>query len=380
MIKKIIQFTLGIVTVPIISIIVSMIFKISKFDFSNNLLTIGALISFIFVFLFKRHKVYFITSLIFSCLFLSLNLYSNYSINKYSKGYSINWNSKVHNTTIPFHIKDNLIFIKAKINNEEKYLLFDTGAEIPLIKNQYNNSETIGVQKIIDANGNTKIEEIKELNNLSIGGLNFEKVKNVSLNTDTTNGKNLLSKDFIAGILGCNLMNSFVWDLNLKNNTIHLTDSKFNENISQATTIPLIEYNNRWKIEIKVNGDKKKAMFDSGSNAILTLKDSIKLPKDYIYQIKKYANSNTLYSNTNYKNIERKIFVNLSISNLIFKDIPAFDNNESNVIGNPILWEYERVVLDFISKKIYLLNKNNSTKLNSISNKSQVARIKNLEK
>lgn len=380
MIKKIIQFTLGIVTVPIISIIVSMIFKISKFDFSNNLLTIGALISFIFVFLFKRHKVYFITSLIFSCLFLSWNLYSNYSINKYSKGYSINWNSKVHNTTIPFHIKDNLIFIKAKINNEEKYLLFDTGAEIPLIKNQYNNSETIGVQKIIDANGNTKIEEIKELNNLSIGGLNFEKVKNVSLNTNTTNGKNLLSKDFIVGVLGCNLMNSFVWDLNLKNNTIHLTDYQFNENTSQATTIPLIEYNNRWKIEIKVNGDKKKAIFDSGSNAILTLKDSIKLPKDYIYQIKKYTNSNTLYSNTNYKNIERKIFVNLSISNLIFKDIPAFDNNESNVIGNPILWEYERVVLDFVSKRIYLFNKSNSTKLNGISNKSQVARIKNLEK
>ena len=357
-----------------------MISKMLKFDISNNLLTIGALVSLTFIVLFKRHKVYFITALICSCLFLCWNLYSNYTINKYTKGYSINWNSKTHITTIPFQIKDNLIFIQAKINNKEKYLLFDTGAEIPLIKNQYNNSETIGIQKIIDANGNTKTEEIKELNNLSLGGLNFEKVKNISLNTDTTNKKNLLSKDFISGVLGCNLMNSFVWDLNLKNNTIHLTDSKFNENISQATTIPLIEYNNRWKVEIKVNGNKKKAMFDSGSNVILTLKDSIELPKDYMYQIKKYSNSNTLYSNTNYKSTERKIFVNLSISNLIFKDIPAFDNNKSNVIGNPILWEYERVVLDFISKKIYLLNKCNSTKLNSISNKSQVARIKNLKK
>ncbi len=81
MIKKIIHFFLGLLTVIIILIICKILFNISGFDFSDNLLGITAGLSFAFAFFFKRHKIYFMTTIILSVVLLSSNLYKNYIIN-----------------------------------------------------------------------------------------------------------------------------------------------------------------------------------------------------------------------------------------------------------------------------------------------------------
>ncbi len=210
-------------------------------------------------------------------------------------------------------------------------------------------------------------KQIKELNSLSIGNLQFQKVKNISLDTAITNKKGWMSKDFVAGILGCNLINSFVWDINLKKKTIQITEAIFNENNQEDVAIPLIQFKNRWKIRVTVNGEAKKATLDSGSSIILTLKDSLHLPENYKYPIKQYAKSSTLYSSKN-NNKERFFFADVNIGNLIFKEIAVTDSKKNNVIGNPLFWEYERVVLDFIEKKMYLFQKNKSKKVRSITN------------
>ncbi|MFI0430298.1 hypothetical protein [Mariniflexile sp. HMF6888] len=63
-------------------------------------------------------------------------------------------------------------------------------------------------------------------------------------------------------------------------------------------------------------------------------------------------------NDNNHKLADRKIFVDLSILNITFEDTPTFDNQEDNVIGNPIFWEYERVLLILrIVKYTFLIKK-----------------------
>ncbi|WP_111710292.1 pepsin/retropepsin-like aspartic protease family protein [Lutibacter citreus] len=387
MIKKILQIILGILTVFLFLIVTATIFNLAKLNLSIDKIYIGAILSLIFVLFFKKHKVYFITTIITSLLFIGNNFYENYLIDTSITDYNLSWKSKQHSTTIPFYTSErNLIFIKGIVNNKIQYLLFDTGASNPYFKEKFNKKYQFPIYKVnvnsTDANNISKKLNIGVLNKLSIGNLNFKDVNNGHFITTSFDNNRQIIVDSIAGVFSSNLMNSLVWDFNMKNQTIKITDQKFSEKNIEMISIPLIEYGTRWKIDININEKSQKALFDTGANSILDIKDNFNLPENYNYIIENAPTVTSMHSNGKDKNIQigRKIFVDLGISDTVFKDSYATDKSHINLIGNPLMWEYERVVLDFINKRMYLLNKNNSTKTKSISNISEKLRLKLIKK
>jgi hypothetical protein len=171
------------------------------------------------------------------------------------------------------------------------------------------------------------------------------------------------------------------------NKTVKISEKTELKNISKAEIFPLVKSGKKaWDINIKVNGHRKKITLDSGCDAILMIKDSITLQEDYKYNIG-LSNPKGLFSfkdcykkndssqiTTGIQKGKRKVFADLSISNITFKDALIEDTSNVNLIGVPLFWEYERVVLDFLNGKMYLFNKSHSENTKSISNISNEIR------
>ena len=395
--NQLLQIVLGILTVlffiAITLIVINLSNQLKAKSLDNYILYIGAILSFVFVFLFKKKKAYFLSGIIISILFVGLNfLLNNYGY-KHSKLFSdhtINWNNTEHNTTIPFYSsKSGHIYLKAKIGNETKYIGFDTGAELCGFNEIYNKSKKTTKISLTDSQNKSNNVIIQQLNKLSFKNIDFEKVDYISMNKDIWNEECGLffNQDSIAGVLGNNIINSFVWDFDMLNKTVKISEKRELHNISKAEIISLVKSRKKgWDINIKVNGSRKRIALDSGSDGILAIKDSITLPENYNYKIGR-SNSKGLFSfkdcykkndssaiTTREQKGKRKVFANLSISNITYRDVLIEDTSNMNLLGIPIFWEYERVVLDFLNGKMYLFNKNHSKHTKSISNISSKLR------
>ncbi|WP_042494711.1 hypothetical protein [Algibacter lectus] len=354
---------------------------------------IGAILSCVFIFLFKKKKTYFITGITISMLFIMLNFLINIFRHKHStffSNHSTVWNSNKHNTTIPFYSSESgHLFLKAKIGNETKYIGFDTGAELCGFNENYNNSKKTTIISLTDSQNKTKNIRIQKLDKLTFKNIDFEKVDYISMNKDIWENECgiFFNQDSIAGVLGNNIINSFIWDFDMLNKTVKISEEIELQNISKFEIIPLLKSGKKsWSINIKVNGNRKRINLDTGFNGTLTIKDSIILQENYKYKIG-HSNSIGLFSFENcYKKKDsseitkktqkgkRQIFADLKISNINFKNVLIEDTSNSNLIGVPLIWEYERVILDFLNGKMYLFNKNHSKSAKSISNISNKAR------
>jgi hypothetical protein len=391
------QILLGVLTVllfiAITLIVINLSSQLKAKSLDNYIIYIGAILSSFFVFLFKKKKAYFLSGIIISIFFIALNFLLNNFRHKHSNlfsSHSIVWNNNQHYTTIPFYSSESgHIYLKAKIGKETKYIGFDTGAELCGFNEIYNNSKITTDISVTDSHSKTKNVIIQKLNKLSFKNIDFEKVDYISMNKDIWKNQCgiFFNQDSIAGVLGNNIINSFVWDFDMLNKTLKISEKAELQNISKASIIHLFKRGKKsWFIKIKVNGKRKNVTLDSGSDATLTIKDSIGLSENYNYEIG-YSNSKGLFSfNDCYKKKDssqnvtkthsrkRKIFADISISNNNFEDVVIEDISNLNLIGIPLFWEYERVVLDFLNGKMFLFNKNHSVHTKSISNKSNKMR------
>lgn len=84
----------------------------------------------------------------------SITIYISYEYNSFEK-HSIIWNNSKHQTTIPFiSSKTGHILIKAKINDELQYLLFDTGFTLCAFNEKYNTEKSVNTISIKDSHKN----------------------------------------------------------------------------------------------------------------------------------------------------------------------------------------------------------------------------------
>ena len=405
--NQLLQIVLGILTVLFFILITILIISLSKQFQAASLdkyqLYIGTLFSLIFIFFFKKKKTYFLSGITISILFIGLNFLMNSFSSKHTNldsDHSIIWNNTEHSTTVPFYNSESgHIFLKAKIGNETKYIGFDTAAEICGFNEKYNvfakKSDTTFLRSITDSQGKKNEMKINRLKNLSIGGLNLKKSRYISMSNDIWKKECgiFFNQDSIAGVLGNNIMNSFIWDFDMLNKTIKISEKIESQNISKADIIPLFKsVEKNWFVKIKVNGKKKNVTLDSGFNGNLTIKDSITLRENYNYKIGQ-SKSKGLFS---YKDCvkkndsseitkeiqkgKRRIFVDFSISNTTFKDALIEDTSNLDLLGVPLFWEYERVILDFLNGKMYLFNKNHSEHTQSITNISDKSRKELIKK
>ncbi len=337
--------------------------------------TIVIVINFSLAFIFRKYRLYSIFIFVVSfalCFFLFYKAITDLSHLKQNRwmAYTTKWENKNHIIDVPFFVHPTgHIYLKAEINSEEKYLVFDTGADYTVINEKYN--DTLSIDSILGTSSQARKSKmsIHRLDSLSFGDLRFNKLPYSALRKEAWEDCGIFkNQDSIAGILGNNVINNFVWDFDMVNRKVQIRDSSFVGRLGKVREIPLVYNGMGWVLDIWLNEEKKKIKLDSGSSYILNLTDSISIAKTYTYPIVNAGKSKGIFSYKDCLGNEikvdsskttrqaRKVFANLKIADTTYKDAYIIDKSKSNLLGIPLFWEYERVVLDFLSKKMYLIN------------------------
>lgn len=394
--KKFLNIVLGIISLAIIVIVSCCIFMLGL-DYSNGLDLIcisilGLILSFLLSFLFKKKKLYSVTLLLTAIIVFAICGYTGfkrYSIHRVVIDHTLEWNKELHEEIIPFYTNSiGHIFLKSEINLEPCYVVFDTGADYSTFHEKYNTSIAIDSFKIKSSQSRVKKMPIHQLKSFSIGeAMTFKALGySVMLKKSWGDCGAFKGQDSVAGLLGNNVINNFVWDFDMVNRKVHITDVPFKDSIKKKEVLKLLRNNMGWNVRLKLNGKKIKAKFDSGSSSILTLTDSVSLDKTYSYPVvnaEKHlgifsyldceGNQAKVDSSKTGKAIkeQRRVFGNLKIADTVFNNTYVIDRAKSSLLGVPLFWEYERVILDFQSKKVYLVNPVNKVNNYSLSNKSK---------
>lgn len=253
--------------------------------------------------------------------------------------------------SFPFYSTDNgWILIETQLKNEKKYLIFDTGATTTFLNEKYITSEIVEQEEIKDAKGKIHKSVSFKLNNFSLGDKLF---LDGGVYNSISQGQ--FKNDSIVGILGNNIINSYVWDFDMVNKNVTISKNNFNKKFDEVIEIPLEKNGMDWSIKVLIGNENKNLIFDTGCDDILALKDTL-------------INPNIPTSNEHKITFERLTIGKVSLENVFVKHKLNIINN---LIGIPLLWEYKRVTLDFINQKIYLYDKISSINKNNITNRSK---------
>lgn len=211
-----------------------------------------------------------ITVLIFMT-FSSCGLRSFFKIRNAMEQETIN--SSSFKQEIPFRDEQGLIIIDVLIDNKVYNFIFDSGASTILDDDivESINYEKIGIQKHKGTSRKKKILKTIKLDSLSIGGVRFSSI--VASITDLETLKEKFCLDF-DGIIGANVMNKAVWQIDYSRKIIILTDSK--DSLHQSIDAKSFYFNATGKgtpmLSLSINDQYiGEGRFDTGSNGGIDL-------------------------------------------------------------------------------------------------------------
>jgi predicted aspartyl protease len=175
-------------------------------------------------------------------------------------------------TEIPYELRDGWTIIKVKLNNSPKEysFMFDTGARCFITDSiaKELGLNPIKYKKTIDTNGSVAYAGLYKLD-IAIGQF---RVKNVGV-LSKSNFANLSKGCYqIDGIIGANILNQGIFHFDSEKNVLHLTNSI--DRIPETKRINKLKLiNHNWigqsMVKIKVNDQKGKFLFDTGSANLL---------------------------------------------------------------------------------------------------------------
>ncbi len=165
----------------------------------------------------------------------------------------------------PFTMESDLIEIKAKVNGETRYMIFDTGADLSLITQD----KATGKITEVEGAGNKSIKLGRDkVHSINIGELAFE-------NTYAVNGKlqgvEQKMKNF-GGIIGQPIIAKANWLFDFNEKVFIVS----NQSLDQADfeSINITRENGRPYATVTVEGTKYKAILDMGSTSTLSIPDN----------------------------------------------------------------------------------------------------------
>ena len=174
---------------------------------------------------------------------------------------------------IPFRDEGGNIIIDVQIGSEIYNFIFDTGASTILDDDivKLMNYEKIGTQKHKGTSNEKKILKVIKLDELSIGDVRFSSI--VASITDLDPLKKKFCLDF-DGIIGANVMNKFVWQIDYSRKIITLTDSR--DSLAHPSDARTIDFNATGKgtpmLGLSINGQYiGEGKLDTGSNGGIDL-------------------------------------------------------------------------------------------------------------
>ena len=150
----------------------------------------------------------------------------------------------------------NHFFCEITINNKNALMLFDTGASISYITEEFaTNCKIVGKAKSAGQTGNFgKVKYVKEINNILIDGINF-KTHHFLIDEK-------FKKHFPCnGVLGADLLSKMNFKLDFKNDTFTFNSKPFEKGI------PFFINKNKIFFNPTINGiEVKNLIFDSGAS------------------------------------------------------------------------------------------------------------------
>jgi Aspartyl protease len=286
---------------------------------------------------------------------------------KYVKATKIehNENAKVFDInfieTIPFRYEKGFILLNITIEKVEKNFIFDTGATTLLDAKIAKTIQTkrIGRQKHHDSTGKTRTLKIVTLPKITLGDTDFKSV--IANITDLTPLCSQLGFDF-DGILGVNVMNHGVWQIDYGKQLITFCNSQ--EDLPQRTIESTPKTFNFYsegkgtpKISLYSYGQYLgEAELDTGSNGGIAFPSiTQKLLPDTCVFTKKESIAGGLFAKVNTKSSSTKVSALLLGQKVEIKDVPlSFEEHlPFPLIGNKSLSQFI-VTIDWKRKEIIL--------------------------
>ena len=253
---------------------------------------------------------------------------------------------KVNNLKINFELVNGLILIKGRINDEEGYLLVDTGAS----------------KTVIDSRHFPNLEKIETEEKAIIFNQGIKDVIAYQTKVDIIKIESLEIKDYLVRILDLSYFSNFFEDhkiigvlgLDVLTNYRILIDYErkeliFNpkENFENQEVIDLlVEPELLCAVKVTINDYSFRVIIDTGANACLIsskIKEEVKL---------------------NYEINEPFLLEKLTIGFEEYNDLVTVISNTDifeyedvyGLIGSEVLSK-QRIIIDFIKEKLYLENK-----------------------
>lgn len=260
--------------------------------------------------------------------------------------------------TLPFRYDKGLIIVEANIDDKPYNFIFDTGASM-IIDDDFAKKvkyKKIGIQRSKDSGGNRKKLKIVKLNKVSIGGIEFSDI--VTGISDLDKLKTTTCIDF-AGIIGANVMNKSVWQIDYQNKIIILTDSR--DSLNQPNSKKTFYFDAAGKktpnIQLSINGKFIGELWlDTGSTR------GIDLPEKALQNIDathKFIISNSMSSGLHSEYIETSKTtiipkITLGQDAEIENSFLAFNKNlPHGLVGNRFLHDY-LITIDWRYQEITL--------------------------
>jgi predicted aspartyl protease len=272
---------------------------------------------------------------------------------------------------IPYELQDGWTIIKVKINNNPKEFrfLFDTGArcyiadsiarELRLYPTSYEKSR--------DTNGSVVEAGVYRLN-ITIGQFKLKNVGVLSKNNFENLSRNCYQID---GIIGANILNQAVFHFDSEKNILHITNSidRIPESKRQnKLRLTNHNWNGQSFVKVRVNKQKGKFLFDTGSANLLFVEEKI---KNHEMPIKRrigfIGGLHSLKRDTISFYKIQNIRLGKENAKIFSENVVLSYSNVENNLGNGILKKY-LLTLDRSKKRLYLSPKNVEIERLKISN------------
>ncbi|WP_034039942.1 aspartyl protease family protein [Wocania ichthyoenteri] len=289
--------------------------------------------------------------------------------NVFKKGLII---EKNYYTEINFEFISEKIIIPIEIENKVYRFMLDTGAPNLISANLKSIIKTVSIKNINvrDATNRQNSLEIVSIPEINFGGVIF---KNCPTLVDK-NKDNLIFDCFeIDGIIGSNMLQKSIVQIDLKEKVIRLTDTKkkLNLNKENAAKLYLIGGQKSPYIWINLKGKtnaREQLLIDTGMKGFydLSLKNFGILQKNDIYKVHNEgigSKSIGLFGVAKKSKHYRVSVEDLKINNTTFINVTTETTNDSNSrIGSEIL-KYGIMTIDFLNKKFYFNSFENTINL-----------------
>ena len=287
-------------------------------------------------------------------LLISNNIYPQEGIFKIG-----NVETKKYNNNVDYEIIEDVIIVSVNINNKAYRFLLDTGAPTVINKELSEQFEVIAGQEIEDASGNSEVLNFVQIPELIIAGVEFNNF--IAMSSDIA----VLDEFNADGILGANLISKSIWDFDLENNSIIISDKIYDKTIKSFqkskiklldTGSPIIEINHSGAVDEEIYIDFGfNGLFSLAHNTFTVLKDN-NLLSNSIEGKGEFAQTafGKAIDTTYYKTV-LDIKINKANIEPIIADV---DYDEESSIGSEWLKFYRTILT---KKRFYF--KRNSTKM-----------------